>query len=84
MEELHALGQAPLHDLGAREHLRHDGSDLGGTEVELLIEVLHRLEDLAVAEVWVIECRDLRAVLCEQVTLLVVQPAASDTRKVCG
>ena len=63
LEELHALAQAAHQHVARGQHLAHDLGDLGGAEIELLVEVLHRLEDLGVAEMRIVERRDLRAVI---------------------
>src|SRR5882724_2122031 len=67
LEELHALAQATHQHLRRGEHLAHDRCDLRRSEIELLVEVLHRLEDFGVAEVRIVERRDLRTVLGQQV-----------------
>ena len=75
VEEFHAFAQAALHHFRARDHLRHDGGDLGGAEIEFLVEVLDRIEDLAVAQVRIVQRRDLRAFLRQQIDFFVVEPA---------
>src|SRR5579863_7385290 len=67
LEELHALPQAAHQHVARGEHLLHDLGDLGGTEVELLVEVLDRFEDLGVAEMRIIQRRDLGAVFRQKV-----------------
>src|SRR5215813_14121733 len=74
-EELHALAQAPLHHVRASDHLAHDRGDFRSAEIEALVEVVHRPEDLGVAEVRIIERGDLRAALGQKLHLLVDQPA---------
>src|SRR5437868_5181082 len=59
LEELHTLAQAAHQHVAAGQHLLDDLHDLGGTEVELLVEVLDRLEDLGVAEMRIVQRRDL-------------------------
>src|SRR3984885_4580552 len=74
-EELDALAQPALHHLGARDHLGEDRGDLRRTEIKFLVEILDRLEDLRMAQMGVVERRDLSAFLCQKIDLLVVQPA---------
>src|SRR3954469_16271212 len=49
-EELHSFAETPLHHLRAHQHLAHDGGDLWGAEIEALVEIIHRPEDLGVTE----------------------------------
>ena len=75
VEEFHPFAQAALHHFRALDHFRHDGCDLGGAKIEFLIEILDRLEDLGVAQVRIVERRDLRALLGQKIDLLVIEPA---------
>jgi hypothetical protein len=60
-EKFDALAQAALHHLRAGDHFGHDGCDLGRPEIELLVEVLDRVKNLAVAEMWIAQRRNLRS-----------------------
>src|SRR5215813_15142778 len=62
-EELHALAQAPLHHVRAHDHLAHDRRDLGRAEIEAFVEIVDRLENLGMAEMRVVQRRDLRAAI---------------------
>src|SRR5438445_2358563 len=75
LEELYSLAQPPLHHRRACDHLGHDGRDLGRAEIEFAVEVLDRGEDLGVAQVRVVQRRNLGAFLSEKIDFLVVQPA---------
>ena len=59
----------------AAHHLADDRGDLGGAEIELLVEVLDRVEDLGVAEMRIVQRRDLHAVVVDQLGVVVVEPA---------
>src|SRR5689334_22812803 len=74
-EELDAFAQAALHHLRAPDHLADDRGDLGRAEIEAAVEVLHRVEDLAVAETRIVQRRDLHAALVDQLGVLGVEPA---------
>src|ERR1700722_10122841 len=63
VEEFHPFTQAALHHFRALDHFRDDGGDLGGPEIELLIEVLDRLEDFGMTQMRIVERRNLRALL---------------------
>jgi len=52
-----------------------DGCDLGRAEIEFPVEILNGFEDLAVAEMRIVQRRNLRAFLRQEIDLLVVQPA---------
>ena len=67
LEEFHALAQAAHQHVARGEHLAHDLGDLGGAEIELLVEILHRLEDFGMAEMRIVERRDLGAVIGQQI-----------------
>ena len=75
LEELDAFAQAALHHVGAADHLADDRADLAGPEVEALVEGLHRVEDLGVAEMRIVQRRDLDAVLVDQFGVRGVEPA---------
>src|SRR5271167_4905393 len=49
-EELRALAKAPLHHVGAHDHLADNRGDLGRAQVEAAVEGLDRIENLGVAE----------------------------------
>src|SRR5207302_9827161 len=68
-EEFHTLAQTALHHVGAGDHLGHDGRDLGRAEIEFPVEVLYGIEDLAVAEVRIVQRRNLRALLRQKIDL---------------
>ena len=75
VEELHTLAQSALHHFGTGDHFGDDGGDLRRTEIEFLVEILDRLEDLGVAEMRIVERRDLRAILRQRsISSLYSQP----------
>src|SRR5690242_30160 len=61
LEELGALAQAARGRGRVTQHLGGHLGDLGGAEVEALVEVVHRVKDLGVAKVRVVQRRELRA-----------------------
>src|SRR5262249_15208265 len=74
-EELDALAQAAFHHLRALDHLADDRGDLRRAEIEPAIEVLPRVEDLAVAQIRVLQRLNLHAALVDQLGVLEVEPA---------
>src|SRR5579875_2751997 len=78
VEELDAFAQAPLHHLGTLDHLAHDRGDLAGAEIELFVEGLDRVEDLLVAQMRIMQRRDLNAVLVDQLRMFGIEPAILD------
>src|SRR5262245_43111318 len=69
-EELDALAQAALHHLRTLDHLADDRRDLRRAEIEAAVEVLDRMEDLAVAEMRIVQRRDLHALVVDQLGVL--------------
>src|ERR1700737_4094058 len=65
-EELDAFPQSALHQLRAERHLRHDRCDLRRAEIEAPIEFLDGMKDLRMAEVGVVQGRDLHAALIHE------------------
>src|SRR5258708_13214903 len=70
VEEFNALAQPPLHHFRALEHLSYDGCDLRRAEIEFLIEILDRLEDLGVAQVRVIDRRNFLPLFRQKIDFL--------------
>src|SRR5262249_31567501 len=52
-EELDAFAQPPSQDLGTPDHFTGDRGNLGCTEIEAFVELVHRLENLGVTEMLV-------------------------------
>src|SRR5262249_3492272 len=77
VEELDALAQTTPHHRRALEHLPGDLGDLARPEEELSIELLLHLEDVLVREMRVLDRRHLEAVLADEVSGLVSEPALS-------
>src|SRR5207237_3296141 len=78
LEELDALAQPAAHHFGALEHLAEQGGDLAAAEIEAPIERIQRLEDFGVAEMRVMQRRDLHAALIGQFGVRQVEPAILD------
>src|SRR6185437_7919320 len=75
MKEFDAFAQAALHHLRAADHLADDRSDLAGAEIEAPVEFFDRVEDFAVAQMWIVQGRDLHAVLVDELGMSIVEPA---------
>src|SRR5205085_1488893 len=75
LEELDPLAHTPPHHLRALQHLAEQRCNLAPPEIEAPIELLYRLEDLGVPEVWVMQRSDLHAALVDQVGVALVEPA---------
>ena len=75
VKKFHTLTQPALHHFRTHDHLSHNRGDLGRTEIEFFIEILDRVEDLAMAQVRIVQRRNLRAFLRQEVDLFVEQPA---------
>ena len=75
LEELDALAQPALHHLRRAHHLVDDRGDLRRAEVERFVELLDRVENLAVAQVRIVQRRDLDAVVVDQIGVVGVEPA---------
>src|SRR5579859_3816898 len=69
LEELHAFAQTPHQHVARGQHLLDDLHDLGRAEVELLVKVLDRIEDFGVAQMRIIQRRDLGAVIGQQIDI---------------
>ena len=77
-EELDALAQAPLHHLRAADHLADDRGDLRRAEIEAPVEILDRMEDLGVAQMRIMQRRDLHALVVDQLGIGRIEPAVLD------
>src|SRR5471032_1218120 len=75
MKELHALAQTAFHHLGTCDHLSENRGDFGGAKIELLVEIFHRLEYLLVAQMRVVQRRNLRALLRQKIDFFIKEPA---------
>src|SRR5487761_1328227 len=73
--ELHPFSQASGEHVLVPDHLRHHLGDLARSEVELLVEGVHRLEDLRARQLRVLEHRRLHAPLVHQVGVVLGQPS---------
>ena len=62
------------------KHFLHDPQDRTWSEIETAVEVLHRVEDLAVAQIGIMQRRDLHAALVDQLGILGIEPAVLDRR----
>src|SRR3954469_22344411 len=67
LEELPAFAHTAHQHVAAGQHFLDDLGDLGRAEIELLVEVLHRIEDLGVAQMRIFQRRDLGAVVGQQI-----------------
>ena len=74
-EELDAFAQPALHHLRAAHHLADDRGDLRRAEVEAPVELLDRLENLGVAEMRIMQRRDLHAAVVDEFGMRFVEPA---------
>src|SRR5215831_281612 len=75
MKEFDAFTQPPLHHLRAADHFADDGSNLAGAEIEAAVEFLDRVEDFAVAQMRIVQRRDLHAVFVDELGMRIVEPA---------
>src|SRR5262249_15708398 len=73
-EKLDALAQPPTQDLRAPDHFASDGGDLRCAEIEALVEIVHRLENLGMGQMRVTQRCDLRAAFGRQLRILVDEP----------
>src|SRR5262249_56095628 len=73
-ENLDALAQPPAQDLGAPDHFAGDGRDLRCAEIKAFVEIVHRLENLGMAQMRVTQRCDLRAAFGQQLRILVDEP----------
>src|ERR1700722_20369495 len=78
VEELDAFAQPAAHHLGALDHLADDRGDLAGAEIEALIEGLDRVENLFVAEMRIMQRRDLDTTVVDQLGMFYIEPAVLD------
>src|SRR5712692_11927445 len=74
-EKLDAFPQSALHHLRAARHLRHDRCDLRRAEIEASIERLDGMEDLRMAEMGVVQRRDLHAALVHELGVGRIEPS---------
>src|SRR5229473_6326676 len=75
LEELDALAQAPLHHLRAPDHFADDGRDFRDSEIEAPVEGFDRMKDFGVAEMRVMQRRDLDARGVDQLGVAGIEPA---------
>src|SRR6516162_2135439 len=75
MKEFDAFVQPPFHHLRAADHLTDDGSNLFGAEIEAAVELLDRDEDFAVAQMRIMQRRDLHPVFIDELGMAIVEPA---------
>src|SRR5207237_9172435 len=69
------LAHTTPHHLRALQHLAEQRCNRAPAEIEAPIELLYRLEDLGVPEVWVMQRSDLHAALVDQFGVALVEPA---------
>src|SRR5580692_1083042 len=74
LEKLDALPQTTLHHLRAAGHLANDVADLVPAEIEPLVEILERIVNLLMAQMRIVQRRDLDAAFVHQFGICGVQP----------
>lgn len=62
-EKFDSLAQPTPQHLRTSNHFVRDGGNLWCTEIKALVEIVHRLKNFGVAEMWVTQGGDLRAAL---------------------
>src|SRR6516164_5436119 len=75
MKEFDAFVQPPFNHLRAADHLTDDGSNLFGAEIEAAVELLDRDEYFAVAQMRIMQRRDLHPVFIDELGMAIVEPA---------
>src|SRR4051794_3996158 len=69
MEKFHTLAQPPNQHVPGGQHLAYDFRDLRGAEVKPPVKILDRIENFAVGQMRIIERRDLRTAIGQQIDI---------------
>src|SRR5262249_62125669 len=77
LQKLDALARPAAQHRRALQHLPHELGDLARPEEESSVELVLHLEDLLVRQMRILDRRDLEAVVGDQLTRFVAQPALS-------